>query len=130
MVRAMSDDLYNDARWLVGAIARGLHARGGSHVDVVLQRLAEQDMTREDFVEPRPQGLPVTRYFADTIAETMMIESELAAAIASLMAISNGCNQNPTPMKSSVPASARIMAGAKSSGRRDFSRAMISSSAF
>ena len=57
MVRAMSDDLYNDARWLVGAIARGLHARGGSHVDVVLQRLAAQDMTREDFVEPRPQNL-------------------------------------------------------------------------
>lgn len=82
MVRAMSDDLYNDARWLVGAIARGLHSRGGRHVDVVLRRLAEQDMTREDFVEPRPQGLPVTRYFADTIAETMMIESELAAAIA------------------------------------------------
>jgi hypothetical protein len=84
MVRAMSDDLYNDARWLAGAIARGLKARGGSHVDVVLQRLAAQDMTREDLVEPRPQGLPVTRYFADTIAETMMIESELAAAIASL----------------------------------------------
>ena len=50
MVRAMSDDLYNDARWLVGAIARGLHARGGPHVDVVLQRLAEQDME-----SPRPQ---------------------------------------------------------------------------
>ena len=84
MVRAMSDDLYNDARWLAGAIARGLHARGGSHVDVVLQRLAAQDMTREDFVEPRPQTLPVTRYFAATIAETMIIEPELAAAIASL----------------------------------------------
>jgi hypothetical protein len=53
-------------------------------VDVVLQRLAAQDLAREDFVEPRPQTLPVTRYFADTIAETMMIESELAAAIASL----------------------------------------------
>jgi hypothetical protein len=84
MVRAMSDDLYNDARWLVGAIARGLQARGGTHVDVVLQRLAAQDMTREDFIEPRVQTLPVTRYFADTIAETMMIEPELAAAIASL----------------------------------------------
>ncbi|HUQ35469.1 MAG TPA: dimethylsulfonioproprionate lyase family protein [Aestuariivirga sp.] len=80
----MGDDLYNDARWLVGAIARGLQARGGSHVDVVLQRLAAQDMTREDFVEPRAQTLPVTRYFAGTIAETMIIEPELAAAIASL----------------------------------------------
>jgi len=82
MVRVMSDDLYNDARWLVGAIARGLQARGGTHVDAVLQRLAAQDMTREDFVEPRAQTLPVTRYFAGTIAETMMIEPELAAAIA------------------------------------------------
>jgi dimethlysulfoniopropionate lyase len=82
MVRVMSDDLYNDARWLVGAIARGLQARGGTHVDVVLQRLAAQDLTREDFVEPRVQTLPVTRYFAGTIAETMIIEPELAAAIA------------------------------------------------
>lgn len=80
----MSDDLYNDARWLVGAIARGLHARGGVHVEEVLQRLAEQDMTRGDFVEPRSQNLPVTHYFAPSIAETMMLESELAAAIASL----------------------------------------------
>ncbi len=80
----MSDDLYNDARWLVGAIARGLHARGGVHVDEMLQRLAEQDMTRSDFVEPRSQNLSVTRYFAPCIAETMMLESELAAAIASL----------------------------------------------
>ena len=41
-------------------------------------------MTRDDFVEPRSQNLPVTRYFAPCIAETMMLESELAAAIASL----------------------------------------------
>lgn len=80
----MSDDLYNDARWLVGAIARGLHTRGGVHVDEVLQRLAEQDLTRGDLVVPRSQNLPVTRYFAPCIAETMMLESELAAAIASL----------------------------------------------
>jgi hypothetical protein len=84
MVRAMSDDLYNDARWLVGAIARGLHARGGIPVGDVLQRLAEQDLTRGDFIEPRAQNISVTRYFAQSIAETMMLEPELAAAIASL----------------------------------------------
>lgn len=84
MVLAMSDDLYNDARWLVGAIARGLHAHGGIPVDDVLQRLAEQDLTRRDFVEPRAQNISVTRYFAQSIAETMMLEPELAAAIASL----------------------------------------------
>ena len=80
----MSDDLYNDARWLIGAIARGLHAIGGGAVDEVLERLAEQDMTRDDFVEPHPRGLAVTRYFAQAIAETMMLESDIAAAIASL----------------------------------------------
>ena len=82
----MSDDLYNDARWLVGAIARGLHTRGGVHVDEVLQRLAEQDLTRGDLVVPRSQNLPVTRYFAPCIAETMMLESELAAPLLPLMA--------------------------------------------
>ncbi len=80
----MSDDLYNDARWLVGAIARGLHARGGPHVEEVLQRLAEQDMTRQDLVEPHPRNVAVTRHFAQSIAEAMMLEAELAAAIAAL----------------------------------------------
>ena len=80
----MSDDLYNDARWLIGAIARSLHVRGGNAVDEVLQRLAEQDLTRDFFVEPRPQGVAVTRFFAQSIAETMMLESDVAAAIASL----------------------------------------------
>ncbi len=69
------------AGWLAQLPAAFMRA-AAAHVDVVLQRLAAQDMTREDFVEPRIQTLPVTRYFAGTIAETMMIEPELAAAIA------------------------------------------------
>jgi hypothetical protein len=84
MVPIMSDDLYNDARWLIGTIARGLHVRGGNAAEEVLQRLAEQDLTRHIFVEPRPQGLAVTRYFAQSIAEAMMLESDIAAALASL----------------------------------------------
>ena len=84
MVRAMSDDLYNDVRWLIGSIARGLHSRGGSAVDDVLNRLAGQDLTREPFIEPRPGNLAVTRYFAQAIAETMMLEPAVAAALAAL----------------------------------------------
>ena len=84
MVRAMSDDLYNDVRWLVGSIARGLHARAGNAVDEVLSRLAEQDLTREPFIEPRPGNLAVTRYFAQAIAETMMLEPAVAADLAAL----------------------------------------------
>jgi Dimethlysulfonioproprionate lyase len=82
--RGMSEELYNDARWLIGAMARGLHARGGGAVDSVLGRLSEQDLTRACFIEPRPQNLPVTRYFAQTIAEAMMLEADIAAAMATL----------------------------------------------
>lgn len=80
----MSEGLYNDARWLIGAIARGLHARGGEAVETVLRRLSEQHLTRAGFVEPHPQNLPVTRYFAQAIAETMMLEAAIAAAMATL----------------------------------------------
>ena len=80
----MSEELYNDARWLIGASARGLHARGGEAAGLVLDRLSTQDLTRASFVEPRPQNLPVTRYFAQTIAETMMLEADIAAAMATL----------------------------------------------
>ena len=84
MVGPMSDDLYNDVRWLIGSIARALHGRGGSAVEEVLNRLAEQDLTREPFTEPRPGNLSVTRYFAQAIAETMMLEPAVAAALAAL----------------------------------------------
>ena len=80
----MSDELYNDARWLIGAIARGLHAHGGPAVEAVLDRLSEQDLTRASFVVPRPNTLPVNRYLAQTIAETMMLEADIAAAMATL----------------------------------------------
>jgi hypothetical protein len=81
----MSEEVFNDVRWLIGSIARGLHARGGQFVEFVLERLAVQDLTRARFVEPRPQALPVTlRYFAEAIAETMMLEANIAAAMATL----------------------------------------------
>jgi hypothetical protein len=80
----MKDELYDDARWLIAAIARGLHSRGGEAVETVLVRLSEQELTRACFAEPRPNNLPVTRYFAQTIAEAMMMESDIAAAMATL----------------------------------------------
>ena len=78
----MNQELYDDVRWLIGAVARGLHARGGVAVEQVLARLAGQDLFKENFVEPTPQNFPVTRYFAETIAETMMLEADIAAALA------------------------------------------------
>ncbi len=80
----MDQELYKNVSWLVAAIARGLKARGGSAVTEVLGRLAEQDLVTTAFREPRPQGLAVTRYFAQTIAETMMLEPDIAAALAAV----------------------------------------------
>ncbi len=87
----MSEELYNDVRWLIGAIARGLHAKGGEAVDLVLDRLSEQELTRSSFVTPRPRQLAVTRYFPQAIAETMVLESDIAAAMATLDGHLNWC---------------------------------------
>ncbi len=78
------NDLFENAQWLVGAIARGLHARGGEGVNVVLERLSTQTVTRSAFHSPEPMQLPVLRHFAQSTAETMLLDAELAAAIAAV----------------------------------------------
>jgi Dimethlysulfonioproprionate lyase len=80
----MNQDLYNDVRWLIDSIALGLQVHGGEAVHRVLARLAEQDLDEGTFSEPRPQNLGVTRYFAESIAEALMIGPALAAALAAL----------------------------------------------
>ena len=45
----MSDELFENARWLIGAIARALYAREGEGVSDVLERMAEQDLSAEAF---------------------------------------------------------------------------------
>jgi hypothetical protein len=80
----MADTLYNDVRWLIGAIARGLFDRQTADVATVLERLAGQDMGEGTFRQPPARTLPVVRYFAETIAETMMLVPDLAAALAAV----------------------------------------------
>lgn len=80
----MRDEIFDDVRWLIGAIARGLHRRGGEGVNATLERLSEQAIGADDFVEPDPCTLPVVSYLPQTIGETMLLDSELAAAIAAV----------------------------------------------
>jgi Dimethlysulfonioproprionate lyase len=80
----MNEDVFENVSWLIDAIAKGLKARGGAPANEVLGRLAEQDLGAKSFVEPLSQRLPVTRYFAEAIAETMMLEPDMAAALAAL----------------------------------------------
>lgn len=80
----MDHDLYENARWLIGAVARGLHARQGEGVAEVLSRLARQDVSEAAFRAPEPKGLPVLTHLPQCIGETMLLDPDLAAAIAAV----------------------------------------------
>jgi len=75
----MNEDLFDNARWLIGAIARGLAARPGEGVDEVLGRLAEQAIGEAAFRNPDPVRLPVLQYLPDCIGEVMLLDPDLAA---------------------------------------------------
>ncbi len=80
----MNQDLYDNARRLVGAVTRGLSARQGEGVAEVLERLSEQDIGEAAFQEPAPKGLPVLVCLRQCIGETMLLDPDLAAAIAAV----------------------------------------------
>ncbi len=80
----MNQDLYDNARWLIGAIARGLNARRGEGVALVLERMAAQDLSEGGFREPAASSLPVLKHLPQCIGEALLIEPDLAAAIAAI----------------------------------------------
>lgn len=80
----MNLDLYENVRWLIDAVARGLHARSGEGIDEVLSRLAEQALDQSAFREPEPNSLPVLRHLPECIGEVMLFDADLAAAIAAV----------------------------------------------
>lgn len=80
----MNQDLFENARWLIGAVARGLDARQGEGIAEVLSRLAAQDVGGEAFREPEPRGLAVLSHLPQCIGETLLLDPDLAAAIAAV----------------------------------------------
>lgn len=80
----MNDDLYESARWLIGAIARGLGSRHSEAGTEVLARLTEQEIGASSFTRPEARGLPVLRHLPQCIGETMLLDPDLAAAIAAV----------------------------------------------
>ena len=78
----MNDETFENIRWLIGAIARGLDARRGPGVAEVLSRMAEQDLGEAAFRAPEPRGLPVLRHLPQCIGECLLLDADLAAAIA------------------------------------------------
>ena len=80
----MNTELFDSTRWLIGAIARGLNVRHGDGIAGVLDRMAEQAIAHADFIEPEPRVLPVLRHLPQAIGETMLLDPDLAAAIAAV----------------------------------------------
>jgi len=80
----VNNDLFENARWLIGAVARGLHARQGEGTPEVLVRLSQQDVSAAAFRAPEPWGLPVLAHLPQCIGETMLLDPDLAAAIAAV----------------------------------------------
>lgn len=80
----MNNDLFENARWLVSAVTRGLAARTGEGVPDALARLSEQDTGPSAFQQPEPRSLPVLTYLPQCIGEAMLLDADLAAAIAAV----------------------------------------------
>lgn len=80
----MNQTAFDTARWLIGAIARGLLQRGGEGVGEVLGRLAEQALDEAHFRDPQPHRLPVLRHLAECTARAMFVDTDIAAALAAI----------------------------------------------
>jgi hypothetical protein len=80
----VNQDLHDNARWLIAAITRGLSARTGEGRAEVLQKLAEQDLGAGSQRVPQPRSLPVLAHLPQCIGEAMLLDADLAAAIAAV----------------------------------------------
>lgn len=77
--------MFENARWLIGAIARGLKSRETAEGAAdVLSRLAEQKIGRPEFRPRDPRILPVVRFLPDCIGEALLLDPDLAAALAAI----------------------------------------------
>jgi hypothetical protein len=68
----------------VGAIARNLHERRSDGVAEVLERLSGQALDLADLHTRTSSQLPVLHYLPQCTAETMLLDPDLAAAIAAV----------------------------------------------
>ncbi len=87
----MSEENFKVVRWLIDAIIQELEKRGGEGTAHTLGRLAQQDIGAAQFREPVPRRQPVCNHLAQCIAETMLVDANLAAALAAVEDRLNWC---------------------------------------
>jgi hypothetical protein len=80
----VNQDLFDNARWLIGAIAQRLNAGSSETSTLVLERLAAQNLGATAFRAPPPTTLPVLRHLPQCLGEAMLIAPGVAAAIAAI----------------------------------------------
>ena len=92
----MSDELFPEATWLIGAIRRALAPRRSeqANVDQILSALCRQDFGRTAFQDREPRTLPACSLLPETVGAAIAVASDVAAAIA---AVEQGLHwkQNP-----------------------------------
>lgn len=77
----MNDNIYGPAMWVIDAIRRSLK---GDDVAEVKARLALQDLSPSAAIEPEPRRLPACRYFPESVAASMFMVPDVAAALAEI----------------------------------------------
>ena len=82
----MSEELFNDASWLIASIMRGLMTfpEDIEGVHDVLTRIAEQDLSAENFSPPQPQRLPGCRHLPEAVTAGVIVSMDLCHAIATV----------------------------------------------
>lgn len=80
----MSDDIHDNALRLIAAIMRGLSARPQTGAAEVLEALSRQDLGAAAQRVQEPRGLPVLVHLPQCIGEAMLLDPDLAAAIAAV----------------------------------------------
>lgn len=84
MVVIHTDDIDSDLRWLLGAVARGLSHSGGDAVVPALRSMASYDLAGAALVPPPPHPIAATSQLAPAIAEAVLHQPDVAAALAAL----------------------------------------------
>ena len=82
----MSEELFNDASWLIASIMRGLmqFPEDTAGTTEILSRIAEQDLSAENFSVPQPQRMPGCKHLPEAVTAGVIVSMDLCHAIATI----------------------------------------------
>ncbi len=83
---SLSEELFNEASWLIASIMRGLleFPEDTPGVQTVLSRIAEQDLSAENFAPSQPQRVPGCRHLPEAVTAGVIVSMDLCHAIVTI----------------------------------------------